>query len=115
MAQRTAIAGVSAARPRAISSRGDLGEGGQAHEDHQRLGVADLGPIDAVDLVAGDEGDHRGVLAMRERHAGVGRDAQRRGDAGHDLERNAGVGQRFGLFAAAAEDERIAALRAAPR
>ena len=35
-----------------------------------------------------------------------------RGHAGHDLERNAGVGQRFGLFAAAAEDERIAALEA---
>ena len=31
---------------------------------------------------------------------------------GHDLERNAGVGQRFGFFAAAPEDERIAALQA---
>ena len=47
---------------------------------------------------------------MRERHAGVGGDAQRRGDAGDDFEGDAGIGQRFGLFAAASEDERIAAL-----
>ena len=48
---------------------------------------------------------------MRERNAGVRGDAQRRGDARHHFERNAGVGQRFGLFAAAPEDERIAALQ----
>ena len=66
----------------------------------------------ACDGVAGDEGDGGGVLAMGERHAGVGGDAERRGDAGDDLERNAGIGQRLGLFAAAAEDERVAAFEA---
>ena len=75
VAQRTAMAGVSAARPRAISSRGDLGEGGEAHEDHQCFGVAHLAPVDRSHRVAGDEGDRRGVLAMRERHAGIGGDA----------------------------------------
>jgi hypothetical protein len=55
----------------------DFGKRGEAHEDHQRLGVADLGPIDGGDGVAGDEGDGGGVLAMRERHAGVGGDAER--------------------------------------
>src|SRR5271157_5461446 len=46
---------------------------------------------------------------MGERHAGVGGDAERGGDAGDDFERDAGGGQRFGLFAAASEDERVAA------
>ena len=49
---------------------------------------------------------------MRERHAGVGGDAERGGDAGDDLEGDAGGGQRFGLFAAASEDEGVAALEA---
>ena len=50
-------------------------------------------------------------LAVRQRNAGVRRDAQRRGDAGNDFERHAGLGQRFGLLAAASEQERIAALQ----
>src|SRR2546430_423766 len=46
--------------------------------------------------------------------------SSRRAHAGTDLERDAGAGQGFGLFAAATEDERIAALQpydpaAAPR
>ncbi len=58
-------------------------------------------------------GDNREVLrdaAMRDRDARVGRDRDRAGDAGYDLERHAGpdAGQRF--FAAAAEHERVAAL-----
>ena len=37
---------------------------------------------------------------------------ERRGHAGHDLKRDAGIGQRFGFFAAAAEDEGVAAFEA---
>ena len=48
---------------------------------------------------------------MGERNAGVGRDAAGGGDAGHDLEGNAGGGQRLDFLAAAAEDERVAALQ----
>ena len=63
-------------------------------------------------LVAGEKHDGGTVGAVRERHAGIGRRGERGGDAGHDLERNAGVDERLGLLAAAAEDERIAALEA---
>ena len=71
-------------------------------------------------IVARDERHHLGVFAMRERHARVRRDAQRRRDSRHDFESYARRGQRFGFFAAAPEDERIAALQphhvqAAPR
>ena len=48
---------------------------------------------------------------MGERNARVSRNAKRRSNAGDDFERNAGVGQSFGLFAAATEDERIAAFQ----
>ena len=48
---------------------------------------------------------------MRERHAGVSRDAERRRNAWHDFERNTCVGQGFGFFAATPEDERIAAFQ----
>ena len=43
---------------------------------------------------------------------GVGGRRDRRGDAGHDLERDAGGRERLRLLAAAAEDERVAALEA---
>ena len=91
---------------------GDLGERGESHEDHQRFGVPDFGPIDGLHGVAGDEGDGRSMFAMGERDSGVGGDAQRRGHAGYDLKRDAGIGQRFGFFAAAAEDEGVAAFEA---
>ena len=105
------MAGVSGASARDQLAR-DRREGGESHEDHEGFGHADPAPIDGVDAVAGDEGHGGSVLAVRQRHAGVGRDAERRGDAGNDLEGDAGIGQRFGFFAAAAEDERIAALEA---
>src|ERR1019366_9088338 len=81
---------------------GDFGKGGEAHEDHQRLGVADFGPIDCLDGVAGDEGDGGGVLAVSEGHSRVGGDAEGRGHAGDDLKGDAGIGQRLGFFTAAA-------------
>ena len=47
-----------------------------------------------------------------QRNAGRSRAAQRRGDARHDRDRQAGGAQRLDLLAAAAEDERIARLQA---
>ena len=46
--------------------------------------------------------------------AAAGHSAERR-DAGHDLERDAGRGEREGLLPAAPEDERVAALEADDR
>ena len=62
--------------------------------------------------MAGDEGDGAGPAAVGQRQAGVGRRPQRRRHAGNDLVIDAGLGQRFRLFAAAAEHERVAALEA---
>ena len=53
-----------------------------------------------------------GALAVRERDVRRRRGAERRGDARDDLERNARRRELLGLFAAAPEDERIAALQA---
>ena len=50
------------------------------------------------------------MVAVGQRNAGVGGDAGRRRDAGHDLEIDAVVVQGFDLFTAAAEDVGIAAL-----
>ena len=49
---------------------------------------------------------------MGDRHARIGRHGDRRGDPGHDLVGDAGLAQRLRLLAAAAEDERVAALEA---
>ena len=74
--------------------------------------MADFGPIDCLHGVPGDEGDGGRMFAMGEGHAGVGGNAEGCGHAGDDLKRDAGIGQRLGLFAAAAEDERVAAFEA---
>ena len=47
---------------------------------------------------------------MGHRDAGVGGHRDRGADAGHHLEGDAGLRQRQGLLAAAAEHERVAAL-----
>ena len=65
-----------------------------------------------VGLVAGREGDGACRPAVRQRDARIGRRRDGGGDAGDDDEGDAGVDERFGLFAAAAEDEGIAALQA---
>ncbi|CFM51659.1 Uncharacterised protein [Bordetella pertussis] len=52
------------------------------------------------------------MVAMRQGHAGIGGAGQRRGDAGHDLVRHAVRAQVFQFFAAASEDEGIAAFQA---
>ena len=111
VAQRTAIAGVSGERPRAISSRAISGNVVRPMKITSVSAWPTLLPIDRLDRVAGDEGDRRSVLAMRQRDARIGGDAERRRDARNHFERDAGIGQRFGLFAAAPEDERVAALQ----
>ena len=62
-------------------------------------------------LVAGDERDGGGELAVGHRDAGVGGSGDARGDARHDLERDAGLQAHERLLAAAAEHERVTALQ----
>ena len=62
-------------------------------------------------FVTGKHRERCGVLAVRHRNSGVRRHRQRRADSRHDFERDSGGAQRFGLFAAASEDERIAAFQ----
>jgi len=64
----------------------------------------------AFAAVAGDEDASLRVIAMGQRNAGVGGASGRCGDARANLERNAVLGELFDLFAAATEDERVAAL-----
>ena len=52
----------------------------------------------------------RASRALRERHAEARRRALRGGDAGHDLDWNAGGAAGRDLLAGAAEDHRVAAL-----
>ena len=59
--------------------------------------------------MAGEENDAAGMGAVRERDAGVGGGGEGRRDAGNDFEGDAGGHEGLGFFAAAAEDERIAA------
>ncbi len=61
--------------------------------------------------MAGDEGDAAGELPVRDRDARVRRRRHAGGHAGHDLELDARLAQHERLLAAAAEDQRIAALQ----
>ena len=63
--------------------------------------------------MAGDEHQRLRVITMRERNAGVCGASCGSGYARHDFEAHAGSRERFELLAAAAEDERIAALEPA--
>src|SRR6202035_4758048 len=82
-----------------------------AHEDDECFGLPDLAPIDAMDIMSGNEGQHLVVSAMCERNAAVRSDTQRRSHSGHHFERNACIGQRFQLFTAASKNERVAAFQ----
>ena len=85
-----------------------------AHVDHDRLVRPDQRRPVELDLailgMAGDEHQGLGVIAMGQRHAGMGRATERCGDPRHDVEGDAGLGQRLELLAAPTEDERVAAL-----
>src|SRR5207237_8421532 len=91
-------------------ARRDVIELRKAHEEHERFGDADFVPVDLRNIMAGDEGDDGCVIAMRERHARIRRDAKWRGHAGDDFEWHARIGKRLGLLPPAPEDKRIAAL-----
>ena len=88
------------------------------HEKDQGAGVFAQGlPGDGAGFlggvfVAGDEGHQGGVAPVGHGDAGIGRHRHRRGHAGDDLKGDARLGQFLGLFAAAAEDEGVAALEA---
>ena len=77
----------SRARPPSTTRAQVVGEPLARHEEHERP----VGHRGREPLVPGGERDRRGDLAMRERNAGVGGGAERRGDAGHDLEGDAGL------------------------
>ena len=87
-----------------------------AHENHERpAGLRERGPIGVGGslrgiLVAGHDGEVRREAAVGDRDSCVGGCRDRAGDTGHDFERNARVDEHLGLFAAAAEHERVAAL-----
>ncbi|MCH7810448.1 MAG: acyl-CoA dehydrogenase family protein [Chloroflexi bacterium] len=62
-------------------------------------------------LVTGDDGEAGGDATVRDGDSGVGWHRNGGGDAGYDLKRDAGGMQRLGFLAAAAKDERVAALQ----
>ena len=64
-----------------------------------------------LDVVSADHDERRRDAAMRDRNAGEGRRRNRARHARHDVERDAGVDERRGFFAAAPEHERVAALQ----
>ena len=62
--------------------------------------------------MAGDDGDHRVVLAMGQRNAGIARRRMERRNSRHHLERNARLRQHLRLLAAAPKHVGIAAFEA---
>jgi hypothetical protein len=93
----------------------DARERGHAHQDDERIdGRGQPRPVDPLAVlaafVAGDDSERRRDAAVRERNACIGRRGDRRADARNDFEGHARGGERFGLLAAASEDERVAAL-----
>ena len=95
--QRTAATGVSGGAAAGDRAVGDLADAARAHEDHERAaGPGQRVPVDVGAalgrvLVAGDHGEAGRQAAVGDRDARVGRRGDRGGDAGHDLERDAGA------------------------
>ncbi len=88
-----------------------------AHAHEHADGPGDAGDLAEVERLARARGaaherDAGGEVAVGEGDARVRGDPERRGDAGHDLERDARGREGLGLLGAAAEQERIAALEA---
>jgi hypothetical protein len=94
---------------------GDGGAAAQAHEHDDGEGAGGEGVqrgLPGAVRVAGDDHEARRQAAMGDRDSGQGGRGHGRADAGHDLERDAGLGERERLLASAAEHEGIAALEA---
>src|SRR5207247_2663935 len=87
----------------------------EAHVNDDRLPRArECRPVEiagAILQMAGRENAALRVIAVRQRNAGISRDTQRCRDAGDDLEWDAEARQCLDFFAAAAEDEWIAAFQ----
>ena len=96
---------------------GDHRRGIDTHEDDDRLRRArKRGPVKirhaAFLGMAGNEGERLGMVAVGERDAGSSGAAERRGNAGHDMNFDAFSADGFKLFTAPAEDERVAPFEA---
>ena len=72
-------------------------------------------PVDGMAAVAGHHGERGRQAPVGDRHPGVGGHRDRRGDAGHHLERHAGGLEGQGLLPAPSEHEGVAALQADDR
>ena len=105
--------GVASGGDQAVAHEGRLAD---AHiDDERRLRVGEFRPVGfrlGVGVVRRDERHFGRFVAKRQRQPGLGGAAERRRHAGHHDDRDAGIAQIVQLFAAAAEDERIAALQA---
>ena len=111
-------AGVSGDLPAAIRPSASSCETRDAHEDDER--ARRLRELVEVELVvggraAGDDGHLRGEAAMRQRDPGRCGHGRERRHAGNDLGGDSRRRERLDLLAAAAEEERIAALQAHDR
>ena len=84
---------------------GDVADHADRREQHQRAAVGVLRPVDL--LAAGDDGDLAVVLGGQ-RDAGVRRDRADRGDAGDDLEAEAGLDAGLRLLGPGGVEERVA-------
>lgn len=102
----------------ALELREDVGEVVDAHVDDDGFGaLGDRGPVDGGAVffdafVSGDEGDAGAVVAVGEGDACVGGGGDAGGDAGDDLDGDACLGEVLEFFAAASEDEGVAAFEA---
>ena len=103
--------------PLGLQPLGDPRQRAHAHVEDERAGEArERRPVErrlrlVGVLVAGDERDAAGEVAVGDGDAGVRGRGDAGGDPGHDLEVDPGLAQPQRLLAAAAEHERVAALQ----
>src|SRR3546814_280257 len=93
---------------------GDCGGGREAHIDDERAAMAG-GPrpvlVGQILALARDEADRARIIAVGEGEPGLRRAPRGGGDAGDDFAGHAGFARGLELFAAAAEDEGVAAFQ----
>ena len=100
--------------PWPTSIRGDLPDAVCAHHDDFGAGCpGHLRPINGGlllgrVLVSRDQGQPRAKRPVRERHARITGHRHERGNPGHNLKRDARVGQLLGFLAASAKNIRVA-------
>ena len=94
---------------------GNLPDRMHAHQKNQRRNLAQCVEIDIVAVAAAKMAGHNrhggSRVAVRHRNSRAERRRERRGNARNHVEADAVFSQIFGLFSAAAEQERIAALQ----